>query len=101
MRALKENLARGRCAELSEFTYLIYRQKRRLGQSGERAPLEPLTNGGTGLVHLRHSIAKRGRFWNVIDPTGALVCVTVYKRGAVEVSRRLDPIQIGEPPATL
>jgi hypothetical protein len=29
------------------------------------------------------------RYWRVIDPEGKLVCVTVYKRGAVEVVRRL------------
>jgi hypothetical protein len=32
---------------------------------------------------------ERSRFWEVLDPTGELVCVTVYKRGAVEVMRRL------------
>jgi hypothetical protein len=36
-------------------------------------------------------IRKRDRswFWEVIDPAGELVCVTVYKRGAAEVVRRL------------
>jgi hypothetical protein len=29
------------------------------------------------------------RYWIMIDPEGKLVCVTVYKRGAVEVVRRL------------
>lgn len=29
------------------------------------------------------------RDWMVIDPQGELVCLTVYKRGAVEVVRRL------------
>jgi hypothetical protein len=33
---------------------------------------------------------ERSRFWEVIDPTGELVCLTVYKRGAVEVVRRLN-----------
>ena len=32
---------------------------------------------------------KQGRFWAVYDPNGALVCVCVYKRGALEVLRRL------------
>ncbi|HEX6038117.1 hypothetical protein [Longimicrobium sp.] len=32
---------------------------------------------------------KRSRFWDVLDPSGRLVCVTVYKRGAEEVVRRL------------
>ena len=38
---------------------------------------------------LAHSIRKRHRDWMVIDPQGQLVCLTVYKRGAVEVVRRL------------
>ena len=33
-------------------------------------------------------IRRRNRFWEVIDPAGALVCMTVYKRGAKEVVRR-------------
>jgi hypothetical protein len=36
------------------------------------------------------TIRKRDRHWTVIDPAGALVCLTVYKRGAVEVVRRLS-----------
>lgn len=34
-------------------------------------------------------IRKRHRYWMVIDPQGELVCITVYKRGAKEVVRRL------------
>jgi hypothetical protein len=30
-----------------------------------------------------------GRFWAVYDADGALVCVAVYRKGAVEVARRL------------
>jgi hypothetical protein len=36
-----------------------------------------------------YSIRRRGRFWEVLDPMRALVCITVYKRGAQEVVRRL------------
>ncbi len=36
-------------------------------------------------------IIRRGRFWAVKDPEGSLVCVTVYKKGALEVVRRLLP----------
>ncbi len=36
-------------------------------------------------------IIRRGRFWVVKDPDGSLVCVTVYKKGALEVVRRLLP----------
>jgi hypothetical protein len=34
-------------------------------------------------------IKRRFRYWEVVDPAGDLVCLTVYKRGAVEVVRRL------------
>jgi hypothetical protein len=38
-----------------------------------------------------YKIIKRttDRWWEVRDPAGELVCLTVYKRGAVEVVRRL------------
>ena len=32
---------------------------------------------------------ERSRFWEVLDPAGELVCLTVYRRGAREVVRRL------------
>ncbi len=32
---------------------------------------------------------KGHRYWAVVDPAGTLVCLTVYKRGAEEVVRRL------------
>jgi hypothetical protein len=32
---------------------------------------------------------KRTRFWAVRDAAGDLICVCVYKRGALEVARRL------------
>jgi hypothetical protein len=32
---------------------------------------------------------EKDRWWEVRDPRGELVCVTVYKLGAVEVVRRL------------
>ena len=37
-----------------------------------------------------YKIKRRGRFRVVIDASGELVCMTVYKRGAVEVVRRLQ-----------
>ena len=33
---------------------------------------------------------KRTRFWAVRSADGALICVCVYKRGALEVARRLE-----------
>jgi hypothetical protein len=35
------------------------------------------------------TITKRGRFWAVHDDAGELICICVYKRGALEVARRL------------
>jgi hypothetical protein len=37
-----------------------------------------------------YTIKPKDRHWGVIDPAGALVCLTVYKRGAVEVVRHLS-----------
>lgn len=36
-----------------------------------------------------YTIRRRGKFWEVTDEAGELVCLTVYKRGAIEVVRRL------------
>jgi len=38
------------------------------------------------------SIVKYGRYWKIVDTGGALVCVTVYKCGAMEVVRRLQTL---------
>lgn len=38
------------------------------------------------------TITKRGRFWAVHDGDGQLVCLTVYKKGAREVVRRLTQV---------
>ena len=35
------------------------------------------------------TIEKWGRFWAVYDEAKVLVCVAVYKKGALEVIRRL------------
>jgi hypothetical protein len=35
-------------------------------------------------------ITPYGRYWAVYDCTGVLVCVCVYKKGALEVVRRLQ-----------
>ena len=36
------------------------------------------------------SIRKYGRYWAVYASDGALICVCLYKRGALEVLRRLQ-----------
>ena len=36
-----------------------------------------------------YTIRRRGRFWEIVDEKEELVCITVYKRGACEVVRRL------------
>jgi hypothetical protein len=33
---------------------------------------------------------KKSRWWEVRDPAGEFVCLTVYRRGAREAVRRLD-----------
>ena len=38
-------------------------------------------------------LIRRGRFWAVQDAQGALVVTAVYKKGAVEVVRRLLPLE--------
>jgi hypothetical protein len=38
------------------------------------------------------TITKHGRFWAVRDVAGKLVCLCVYRRGAVEVARRLQTL---------
>ena len=35
-------------------------------------------------------IRKYGRFWGLYDTDDTLICVTVYKKGALEVVRRLQ-----------
>ena len=37
-------------------------------------------------------VQRRGRFWAVLDATECLICLTVYKRGALEVTRRLASV---------
>jgi hypothetical protein len=37
-----------------------------------------------------YTIRKHSRSWKVIDPAGQLVCITLYKKGAKEVIRRLE-----------
>ena len=40
-------------------------------------------------------VRRYGRYWEVRDAAGQLVCLTVYRRGAAEVIRRL---KLDEPP---
>lgn len=41
------------------------------------------------LSHGGFVVERRGRFWAVLDTAQSLVCLTVYKRGAIEVVHRL------------
>ena len=45
----------------------------------------------TGEANNGYTVEKRQdtRWWKVLDPAGELVCLTVYRRGAREVVRRL------------
>ena len=44
----------------------------------------------TATIATGYTIQKYGRFWAVYDPNACMVCLTVYKRGAIEVIRRLE-----------
>jgi hypothetical protein len=48
------------------------------------------SGGGAG-----YTVEKREwtRWWKVLDPAGELVCLTVYRRGAREVARRLMAVE--------
>ena len=35
-------------------------------------------------------VKKYGKFWAVYDADGSLICLCVYKKGALEVIRRLQ-----------
>ena len=37
-----------------------------------------------------YQIVRHSRSWKVIDPEGELVCITLYRKGAREVIRRLQ-----------
>jgi hypothetical protein len=40
-----------------------------------------------------YQIVRKDRFWRVTDRHGNLVCITVYKCGALEVIRRLSTLE--------
>jgi hypothetical protein len=52
---------------------------------GPRRKLAPSPTQSSGFT-----IHKHKRFWQVTDADGQLVCLTVYRRGAKEVVRRLS-----------
>jgi hypothetical protein len=35
-------------------------------------------------------VKKYGKYWAVYDTDGSLICITVYKKGAIAVLRRLQ-----------
>jgi len=39
-----------------------------------------------------YRIARHGRLWELRDAAGELVCLTAYKKGAIEVVRRLSAV---------
>jgi hypothetical protein len=39
------------------------------------------------------TITRYGRYWAVLDADGSLICLCVYKRGALEVLRRLQAMK--------
>ncbi len=45
-----------------------------------------------------YRLVRRGRFWQVFDPEERLIVTAVYKKGGMEVIRRLLPPNISLPP---
>lgn len=43
-----------------------------------------------------YRIARRGRLWELRDGAGDLVCLTAYKKGAIEVVRRLSKVSASD-----
>jgi hypothetical protein len=60
----------------------------------EKNNMESL-KGDTGASNIR----RYGHFWAAYDDAGELVCVTVYKKGANEVIRRLQGLRREKPSA--
>lgn len=58
-----------------------------LARQQSREAIQNLSLGG-------YLVQRRGRFWAVLDATESLVCLTVYKRGALEVVRRLTSSEV-------
>ena len=64
----------------------------------ERTSFIPLAQAPpTTNVYVIH---KHGRAFAIADPSGTLVCITVYLRGAFEVIRRLGGVAVYAKPAT-
>ena len=64
----------------------------------ERTPPIPLAQAPpTTNVYV---IRKHGRAFAIADPSGTLVCLTVYLKGAFEVIRRLGGVAVYAKPAT-
>jgi len=42
------------------------------------------------------SIENYGRFWAIYDQNRELICVTVYKKGAIEVMKRLEGLNVAK-----
>lgn len=52
--------------------------------AGKRPAAPPAADPQCG-----YTIGRHGRNWEVVDPAGQLVCITVYRKGALDVVRRL------------
>jgi hypothetical protein len=64
----------------------------------ERTPSLPLAQGPPPTTV--YVIRKHGRAFAIADPSGTLVCMTVYLKGAFEVIRRLGGVAVYAKPAT-
>jgi hypothetical protein len=67
------------------------RAPRRVGPRFGSAVDWPAWTDEVSVTVCRGRIEPRGRNWAVYDERGELVCICVYKRGALEVLHRLTP----------
>lgn len=55
-------------------------------------PRETFTSNAVEVGGFR--LVRRGRFWQVFDPQDRLIVTAVYKKGGIEVIRRLLPLEL-------
>ena len=74
------------------------RLRRKVTGTDERTPSTPLAQAPPPTTV--YVIRKHGRAFAIADPSGTLVCMTVYLKGAFEVIRRLGGVAVYAKPAT-
>ncbi len=65
---------------------------------GHRTPNLPASPDRVAMEVGGFRLVRRGRFWQVFDPEERLIVTAVYKKGGMEVIRRLLPPNSSLPP---